>query len=75
MLDFLSVSDERYVDLQKATWSERGHLQSLILDGWPEARRDVSFCLRPYWDSHSELLIMDGIIHKGMRIVVPPTQV
>ena len=45
MLDFLSVSGERYADLQKATQSELSHLQSMILDGWPEARRDVSFCL------------------------------
>ena len=72
-LDFLSVSDERYADLQKATQSELGHLQSLILDGWPEARRDVSFCLRPYWDSWSEVSVMDGIIYKGMQIFVPPT--
>ena len=73
MLDFLSVSDESYVDLQKATQSELGHLQSMILDGWPEARRDVSFCRQPSWDSRSELWVMDGIMYKGMQIVVPPT--
>ena len=38
MLDFLSVSDERYANFQKATQSQLGHLQFMILDGWPEAR-------------------------------------
>ena len=73
MLDFLSVSDERYADLQRATELELSQLQSMILDGWPDARQGVSFNLRPYWDSRSELSVMDGILYKGMRIVVPPT--
>lgn len=28
---------------------------------------------QPYWDSRSQLTVFDGVVYKGLHIVVPPT--
>ncbi|KAJ8366207.1 hypothetical protein SKAU_G00150380 [Synaphobranchus kaupii] len=73
MLNFVSVTDERYAELQECTKEELGLLQQTIQQGWPDDRRDVQTPVQPYWDSRSQLAVSDGIVYKGMRIVVPPT--
>ena len=73
MLSFLSVSDEKYAELQDRTKEELNILQQVIHQGWPDHRREVPTPVQPYWDSRSQLAVTDGIVYKGMRIVVPPT--
>ena len=72
-LDFLSITKDKYTELQEHTQRELNQLQTTILNGWPNVRQEVPASLRPYWDSRSELAVCDGIIYKGMRIVVPPS--
>ena len=72
-LDFLSISKDKYTELQEHTQRELNQLQTIILNGWPNVRQEVPAPLRPYWDSRSELAVCDEIIYKGMRIVVPPS--
>ena len=72
-LDFLSITKDKYTELQEHTQRELNQLQWTILNGWPNVRQEVPASLRPYWDSRSELAVSDGIIYKGMRIVVPPS--
>ena len=72
-LDFLSVTKEKYNEIQQSTQCELNQLQALILSGWPDTRQEVPVQLRPYWDSRSELAVSDGVIYKGMRIVIPPS--
>ena len=45
----------------------------MVLAGWPDRRQEVPASLTPYWDSRGELAVSDGVIYKGMRIVVPPS--
>ncbi|KAF7643789.1 hypothetical protein LDENG_00233150 [Lucifuga dentata] len=45
----------------------------MIQQGWPEHRRDVPISAQPYWDSRSLLSVYDGIVYKGLHIVVLPT--
>uniref|UniRef100_A0A3B3HY91 Gypsy retrotransposon integrase-like protein 1 n=1 Tax=Oryzias latipes TaxID=8090 RepID=A0A3B3HY91_ORYLA len=73
MINFLSVSEEKYTELQTRTNNELSLLQQVIQHGWPEHRREVPTPVQPYWDSRSQLVVTDGIVYKGMRIVVPPT--
>lgn len=73
MINFLSVSDEKYAELQTRTNNELSLLQQVIQHGWPGNRREVPIPVQPYWDSRSQLAVTDGIVYKGMRIVVPPT--
>ena len=73
MLNFVSVGDQKYTELQVRTKEELSCLQQIIQCGWPEHRREVPVQIQPYWDSRSQLALSDGLIFKGLRIVVPPT--
>ena len=45
----------------------------MILKGWPDTIEETPHCIRPYWTTKDELSVADGIIYKGMIIVVPPS--
>lgn len=73
MINFLSVSDGKYQRIQDCTREELGLLQAVIREGWPDTRQEVVIPVRPYWDSRSQLMVSDGIVYKGFRVVVPPS--
>ena len=73
MLNFVSVSEQKYTELQERSKEELSLLQQTIQQGWPDSRREVPISVHPYWDSRSQLAVSDGIVYKGLRIVVPPT--
>ena len=72
MLDFISVSQAEISEIQECTQQELNQLHTMILNGWLDTRQEVPFSIRPYCDYRSELAVTDGIIYKGMRIVIPP---
>ena len=53
MLNFVSVSDQKYAELQERTKEELSLLQQTIQQGWPDNRREVPAPVQPYWDSRS----------------------
>ncbi len=55
MLSFVSVSEQRYSELQELTKNELSALQQMIQQGWPNDRRDVPTVVQPYWDSQVSL--------------------
>ena len=46
-------------------------LKHTITQGWPSTIKEVSSVLQSYWTFREELMIEDGIILKGTRIVIP----
>ena len=46
-------------------------LKYIIQQGWPKTIREVPTEIQKYWTFHEELMIEDGLILKGMRIVIP----
>ena len=46
-------------------------LRHTITHGWPSTIKDVPSVLQSYWTFREELMIEDGIILKGTRIVIP----
>ena len=46
-------------------------LKSFIENGWPARRKDLPVHVRPYYNYRQELAVIDGVILKGDRIVVP----
>ena len=46
-------------------------LKYIIQQGWPKTIKEVPKEIQKYWTFHEELMIEDGIILKGMRIVIP----
>ena len=73
MVDRISVAPTRYAEIQSKTANELNELYSVIQTGWPDTRQEVPQRIRPYWNVREELAVMDGIIYRGMRIVIPPS--
>ncbi len=46
---------------------------SIILSGWPDTKQEVPHSIKPYWDCRDELAVLNGVIYRGLRIVVPPS--
>ena len=46
-------------------------LKHTIAQGWPSTIKEVSSVLQSYWTFREELMIEDGMILKGTRIVIP----
>ena len=46
-------------------------LKHIIQQGWPKTIKEVPKEIQKYWTFHEELMIEDGLILKGMRIVIP----
>ena len=46
-------------------------LKHIIQQGWPKTVKEVPQEIQKYWTFHEELTIKDGLILKGMHIVIP----
>jgi hypothetical protein len=46
-------------------------LSVMIKTGWPSDKDNIDIQLRPYWDYRDTLTMMNGIIYKGMKAVIP----
>ena len=73
MVDFVAVTPTRYQDFQTRTADELNELHTIILKGWPDTKSDTPHAVREYWPYRDELAVYDGLVYKGMRIVVPPS--
>ena len=49
-------------------------LRHTIMQGWPSAIKQVPPVLQQYWTFREELIVEDGLILKGTRIVIPSKQ-
>ena len=70
---YLCMKDSTQLQIKKATQSDSGlqMLKNVVLDGWPEQRNEVPICIREYFGSRQEITVQDGVLHKGMRVIVP----
>ena len=76
MLERISISEPKYGELPQNTANELNELNELytiIQAGWPETKQQVPHSIRQYWDTRDELEVLDGVIYRGMRILVPPS--
>ena len=73
VLERISISEPKYTELQQKTANEFHKLYAMIQAGWPETKRQVPHSIREYWESRDELAVLDGVIDRGMKIVVLPS--
>ena len=69
----LSVSDERCEEFQNETKRDP-ELQSvltMVKNGWLDTKPEVPIEARPYWTLRDELAAADGLLFKGIRLIVP----
>ena len=73
MINFIAVTPTRYKQFQECTADELNELHAVILKGWPDTKQETPHAIRMYWTVRDELSVSDGVVDKGMRIVVPPS--
>ena len=73
MLDRISITQDNYHELQQKTANELYELYAVIQAGWPNTKQQVPHSVKPYWENRDESAVLDGVIYRGMRIVLPPS--
>lgn len=70
----LPVSEERTEQIRKETETDQTMrtLKETIQRGWPEQRQTCPAAIQDYWMCRTELTVVDGIIFKGNKFVIPP---
>jgi len=69
----LPVSDERLKSVRRETQSDEQMqcLHKVIIDGWPQTRQECPERIQEFWNHRDELTVMNDIIFKGEKIVIP----
>ena len=72
-LQFINVSTGTHSQIQKTTAADPvlQTLATAILTGWPDVKENVPNSIRQYWNMRDELTVQDGVIYKGMKVVIP----
>ncbi|XP_064469795.1 uncharacterized protein LOC135384527 [Ornithodoros turicata] len=73
-LALLVTASSGVLDMIRHATIEDEHLQTIIAyccNGWPPSRRHLSRELQPYWDCQDELHFEQGLLFRGMRLVIP----
>ena len=70
---YLNASDEKCLSLASETDKDEilVTLKSQIIKGWPGQREECPRNLLEFWNYRDELSILDGLVLKEIRIVVP----
>lgn len=73
LIESLPISVEKKLEFQKETHNdeEMQMLMKYILEGWPSDAKKIPEVLKPYHTHADELCVIEGLIFKGNRIVVP----
>ena len=48
-------------------------LRQAIADGWPQTKHEVTHLIRQYWDMKEELNVVDAVVLRNERMVMPTT--
>ena len=70
---FLNASNERCISLAQETDKDEVlvALKNQIIKGWLQMRDNCPLQLRNFWSYRDELSILDGLVLKGTRIIIP----
>ena len=71
----MSISPAHMAELQKHTLADpvMQKVTHFISNGWPAKSKSVPPEAQPYFPIRDELIVDDGVILKGLRVVVPQT--
>ncbi len=73
VLSSWQISDRRIQDIKHETGRDVLFplLKRTILNGWPITRKQCNPLIIEYWNFREELSIVDEVILKGEKIVIP----
>lgn len=69
------MSDRKMSEIRKETQNDElmCELMDTIRRGWPNERRDCPKALTAFWNIRDELAVMENMVFKADRIVIPKT--
>ncbi|XP_029701916.1 uncharacterized protein K02A2.6-like [Takifugu rubripes] len=73
VVEHLPASEGRLAQIRTAqdTDSVCNRLKNLVQNGWPDQRKALTPELQLYWQYRQDLLLADGLLMKGDRLVIP----
>ena len=73
VMSSLPVSDQKLQEIRNASENDTQlcRLRQTILDGWPESRKKCPPEVTDYWNHRDELSVINGLILKNQKIVIP----
>jgi predicted Fe-S protein YdhL (DUF1289 family) len=73
---YLPVTDRRFAEIRRGTDADPTltALRKVILTGWPEERKMLPAGVSPHFDFRDELAVIDGVVMRGDRVVIPHQQ-
>ena len=73
ILKHMPVSDEKLAEIRNATKAdeELQELQKHVKQGWPKVVKHVPEIIRPYWNCRDEITVIDGILYKSQKVIIP----
>ena len=73
ILKQMPVFDEKLEEIRKTIKddNELQELQKYVQRGWPNAPKDLPATIRPYWNYRDEITVIDGIVFKSRKIIIP----
>lgn len=67
----VSVDRTEQIKLETEKNEIMKELKVAIQEGWPEEKKECPVRIRDYWACRSELTVVDGIVFKGSKFVIP----
>jgi hypothetical protein len=73
VISSLPISDKKLeeIRLHTANDAQLCALEQTIQIGWPNMKKDCDLLVSPFWNYRDELTVVNGIIMKGEKIVIP----
>lgn len=72
VVDSLPASDKKLKEITEAQEEDEvcKEIKQCCLEGWPDKHR-VPDAVKPYWRERGEMTVVQGLIMKGTRILIP----
>ncbi|XP_063077523.1 uncharacterized protein K02A2.6-like [Engraulis encrasicolus] len=75
IMEHLPASEQRLVQIRAAQDADDvcKRLKCMVQTGWPRNKKALPPQLQLYWQYQQDLLVADGLLMKGERLVIPAT--
>ena len=72
-VDYMRLSEGTHQQIKQCTLADPTlqTLMNTVTTGWPVSKEDVPSCIREYWNYKEELTVQNGVLYKGMKVIVP----
>ena len=72
-VDYMRLSEGTHQQTKQCTLADPTlqTLMNTVTTGWPVSKEDVPPCIREYWNYKEELTVQDGVLYKGMKVIIP----